>query len=426
MGYNFQVVRYYQNVGSHSVPKFGSYIDLPAYDVEIVQNMGDAKDSFEFKLLNTGSSNYANFFEPTDSVYIYFWSNKNILSSALAQTDIIMYGSIATIDEGINNRGGNIVLVKGVNYAETLFNAYVYLSMKDTTVPSVIASGLSFIKLIDPGFSITFTPPTVTTDGKPFKTISCMWQYKSFNQLLELYSKTEYTGDPYNYYWYIDTNNVLHWMPKLDNIKGTITENIDFYDIKKSKDTKDVKNYVIWKAGYDIRNTVVGGYYADYVSVLKNGFKPYILTDIFNTGNDLFSNEKANNPGSFTGTDKYPVAYPYTTYWKSSGTDSVNLPYCTEGNNVTISNDGEWEKAFSRELSWIGTSAAKSFIDLNRYGKEKISVKMKLDIRFLVGDKINVISSTLGINKSYRIKEIGYNITGTTITFEEDIGSVNI
>jgi len=425
MGYNGQVVRYYQNIGTHTTPKFGSYVDLPVYDVETVQNTGNAKDSFEFKLLNTGNNNYSNYFEPTDRIYIYLWSDKNIAPSNLQSSDMVMFGSISTVEESCDNRNGNYILVKGINYSETLFNAYVYLTIKHTTSPSVILSGLNFIKTLDPNYPITFSPATTTTEGKAFKDVSVVWQYKSFNNLLETYSKTEYTGDPYNYYWYVDTNNVLQWKPRKDTSSMTLTEGIDFYDIRKTKDTKDVKNYIIWKAGYNIKNSVVAGYYADYVSLLKNGFKPYILTDIFNMGNDLLNDERINNPTRFTGTNKYPTSYPYTTAWKSTRTDLVNSPNCIAGSSVTTSSNSEWEFAFNRELNWMGDTVARAFLASNAYGKEKITIKMKLNTGFTVGNSIKVVSASLGIGKTYRIQEIRHNVKGTMIIFEEDIASVN-
>lgn len=386
---------------------YGSTNTLTYYHDVIVNTAGgDSKDSFDFKVDNF-QGEFDTTFNPKDKVTIYRQIDS---STGWSSDDVLMNGVIRQVPE-TEKYNQSLIMVKGYNHSETVTNALVFI---DTTngnydVAELMQYALTSVQNFNENFKVTWHPnnPSVKTTGGSFPTIRERIFYKPLSYILEKYSGKDFTDDV-NYYWYVDTQNRLVWRPRLDSVEATFDATTDEHlELKVDKDTKDVKNFIIVKAGLDPKNNPIQERYGDYNSIAKNGFKYHFLIDDNKTAQSLLDADRSD-----AGVDNMEDAsYPFTPKW-SGGTSYSNFDDYVAGFRAYV-------KAYAKQLG-------KDFADLYANGK------LQVDLAFIPGTKSWGIGDMIACNipqvsasnsKLLRVMKAQYTSTIDTFTLEEDVGS---
>lgn len=399
-----------------------------AFDVVYMDSIGDGKDSFQFKVVNTlladGTNKYDNYFNVGDKVYISRKIDSDTVSSA---TDLVATCIITDIPLKRTSNSETIE-IKGANFTESISNAITFVKSA-LPLDQYLKQGLAYVNSLNANLNITWHPdnPTTMTDNvTPFPTISERWVYKNFTRMLEKFSKKEYTKDV-DYYYYIDKNNHFVWLPRLDNTDGTFDSDTDVYsDISISKDISGVVNFVMVRSQTTPAGWLTTKRVDDAVSRSKNGFKYKLITS------DAVKQLLEEDGVIENDDDGYPSDFstPYTTAWISSVAVTANptkgIPAMTLNNPVTCSSKKEYNYALWYEAKARMATEGLSLIAERKNGKLllKVTFYPSNDV-YALGSVKAVTLDDIGFNgKPMRVIKRQISTTTDSITLSEDIGTV--
>lgn len=435
MSYAKIFVEHYDKTGVNSWSSDYTLID--AYDVQTKTAMGDKKNTFSFKVLNV-DNNYSTFFDISDKVNIYIVKNGDTYDS----DDLIMSGVIKNISRDLNSDVEQIS-ISGVDYSEVLMGAISFVDVEGKNAVQVMqdainkTNSLNSAGAADKKFNIGWNSDNPTKkynsatglyDGDDFKPLYGERHfYKSLKSIIERMMGPKYLDDG-RYYWYINTDNEFVLRKRLDEVslvggqELSLTEGQDFYSLKIAVDNSEVKNWIIWKAGFDPRGYSIQSFVQDPVSITRHGIKPFVLIDT-DFVSALYSKEDTTE--TLGDKDKFPASYPYTSGFLSSITDRENDPNVVAGNNVTVDNDTEWNYAVRREATYKVKGKAEEYLAYFTKGYLQITCDMDLNTTYQVGQLIKLNAPRFGYTeKLLRIHEVNHDIKSTRIVAQEDEATI--
>ena len=410
------------------------YTLLKAYDVRVKSAIGSVRNTFSFKVTNQNDE-YSDQFGMNDKILIYVVKDKDTYSTS----DLVMTGSIKSFLKQVEGTA-EFISVKGIDYSEVIMNAITFVSVDNENSMEVLQEAINVVNdrshshSTEESFYIKWNDdnPTTKSDGTAFPVHYNIREYDvSVLSLLEKYLAPEYLDDG-NYYWYVNLNNELVIRKRLAETteiageKVTFTEGNNIYSTKMVVVNDNVRNWVIWKAGFGPEGKSIQGFLQNSESINRNGIKPWIL--LLSTANDIIQKEKKENANMSAGS-LYPTGYPYTSTFKSSGAYSIDeggiTISATVGNAVTVDSDAEWNYAFDREVRFQGNAKADRFLKLNAKGYIQVELDIPLTTSYQVGQVVEYTSPRYGFNsKQLRVNEVNYNIKGTTLVLKEDEATI--
>lgn len=395
------------------------------FDPSIKQSIGDGRDTFEFKVTNF-NNNFDNFYNVGDRFDIYYDVDTT------TKTSLIMNGTITAIpsEESFNS---NFIRVSGNNYSETLMQALAFVSDKNITIDEYFKRAFNSSNVTNLNFPITWHPsnPSLNQDGVPFPVINETWNYKSILKLVEKYSRKEYTGDGFNYYFFIDNENRFVWRPRLSNPVSTFSDNVNnFKNLKTKRDKSRVINFVIAKGGRSPSNRPMTIYKQNSASTAKNGFKPFLDLSQATWSDDRVDEDRLSDAVNFPQGVSHPIGYPFSTSWNSLITEtanaSQNIPTMTTGASVSCANADEYDQAvFLNTRERLRQSAA-AIIEDRKNGVLMIEIEFNPnDFAWGLGDAISITIPRIDKNNDVmRVSSVDYSTTAIRVTLEEDEGTV--
>jgi len=381
------------------------------YDPILRTNLGEGKDTFSIKLTNFNNE-LDNYYQIGDKVTIY--RGVNTLAADLVASDIKMTGVITNLP-GQEDGSANLLRVEGNNFSETLMSAITFVDGKALTIDNFIKQALLRVADKNNNFAVTWHPDnkTVKTDGNPFP-LGERWYNKSLKILLEKYSSKKITEDV-NYYWCIDKDNYLVWLPQLSDTTASFNKETDEYkSYKNNKDMKGVVNFLIIKANLSPKGNPISTRIDDAVSRAKHGFKPKIITFDAKEGDNL------------VGTDGgIPDTFPFTTKWKCTKVERPSEPYMTDGAYVTCANLTEYDTAIIEQTKYLMKRTGQSYLSEHRNGKLSVELEFAPGKNWNIGDVISVTIPEIGKdNNAMRIRDAEYSQTSERYTLVEDEGTL--
>lgn len=440
MSYIKYHVVHYQNTSETTWDTEGQLVD--AYDVKVNTAIGDKRNNFQFKIININDQ-FSTLFDPNEKVEIY----RTLNSDTYTSEDLLMVGVIQEAKKTLDG-DKEIIMVKGYDYSEAVLGAIVFFDGSGQNVMQMMQQMVNSINskngvnAANQKYHLTldapsnkYNPTTGLYDGDSFPIVETAYEfYKTGLKVIEKYLNANYTEDG-RYYWYVSTDNKLVIRKRTDDVDESggqqivINEAQDCYGVEIGVDNKDVKNFIIWKGGFDPSNKVIMGYSDNPTSRVKHGSRfHFLLTDDVVT-QPLFEGEKNSNPeGTFEVSSKMLASssYPYTTTWTSSGRDATNAPTIANvGDNVVCTNASEWVYAFRREVKWKSQRIADDIAQNASLGYLKISCELPHSSTYQVGQLLLFNSARYGyVNKKLRVNEISYDINSMTLSLQEDIGTI--
>jgi hypothetical protein len=373
------------------------------YDPQVTVNLGDARDTFSFKVTNFNDE-WSNYFQPNDKITIY----RVVNSSTVASSDVLMVGSIQNTPENESGKQTQI-RVEGANFSENILSAIVFFDPTGQTIPSAMQAALLSLSNYNQNFGVTWNTgnPSVTSTGASFPTVTERWFNKPIRAFVEKYSTADLTLDG-NYYYYVDNNNKLVWGKKDDAADHAFNASTAIHkSLRITKDLKDVKNWIIVKGGVDPKGAAIQTRVQDMSSIAKNGLKPYILVTIAKNAETLLKADlTAQNV-----TAASDLTFPYTPPW-NSGSSCANFDEYVEDMRVYVIAQAKKE--------------GQAFIDGRKNGKLKVDLTFSPgDVSWALGDVVACTIPSLSSNvKNMRVTEIVYATDIDTYTLVEDIGSI--
>lgn len=384
---------------------WGSSETLSSYhDVILSVGLGEKKDTFQFKVTNT-NDDFTDYFSINDKITF----GRALNSTSVAGSDTLMVGVLnkVPVNETYNK---NSMVLSGVNFSETTANAIVFIDSYGQTIPNMLTSAVNSVALFNDNFKVTWhsSNPSLKQDGSAFPDVDEKFFYKPLKTIIEKYSTNDGTTDG-NYYWYIDKDNKLVWRPRSGSVSYTFNYITDtFKEFKSSKDTNNVKNYVIVKGGQSPKGKGIQLYVPDWTSIAKHGMKYYYMTDLANKAETVVDADK----NAYGVDDMSSASYPLTPSWSSS----------------SIANYNDYDIALVVYIRGLCTTYAKAYLDLHKYGKLKIQLGFRAGSKaWGLGDLIqanNLPTIASGKLTTLRISEIQYTTITDTFVLEEDTGTI--
>jgi len=386
--------------------------------------MGDAKDSFSFKVTNT-FDDYDAFFEPNDRITV----SRILNSTTVTTSDIIMVGTIKDVPQ-IESYAGETLTVEGYNYSEIITQAIVFVDFQNKTVDQALKDAVANAAQTNPNFTVTWHPsnPSLKTNDDAFPTVDDdRFYYKPLRNIIEKYSTNQYTGDG-DYYWYVDEDNKFVWRPKTGDVDDTLdasTEN--YYSLQIGKDIKGIRNYVILKGGHDPAGNQIMTRYINWSSVNTVGVKFHFLISENNKSRNLIQQDLRQSYGDDIGTNTVPT-FPFTTSWKARFTyttknEGVSV---TAGSAVYVTSAAEYIEVIRTEIKKRLVEEGKLFAENMQYGK------LTLQFAFPSGAKTWGLGTNLQCTVpkirtlpfTMRVTEILYQDSDDTFVLTEDEGTL--
>lgn len=372
------------------------------YDPAVRVNLGDARDSFDFKVTNF-SDDFSNYFQPNDKLIL----SRVVNSTALASSDIIMVGTVQNVPEQVTGTM-NQIRVEGYNFSEAVLSAIALFDPTGLPIDEAIQQALNAVRVYNENFEVTWHPsnPTTTTEGDPFPDVTERWVNKSVNQFIQKYSTSDKTLDV-DYYWYVDKDNKFVWRPRTQTTTDTFNSATDEFSLLKiSKDIKDVKNFVIIKGGIDPKGVGIQDRVQDDESIGKHGLRPYILVNIAKNAETLVTADVGTN-GVTQASD---ITFPFTPPWNDG---------------VSVANYDAYVEALREYVKAQCRSEGEAFLTLRKYGKLKVELEFEAGKGWVLGDLISCTIPSLGsAAKSLRVSDAQFMTETDLYTLVEDIGSI--
>ncbi len=220
-----------------------------------------------------------------DGIKIYFGKGNALPNS------LVMDGIITDLTFQMTE-SGKVWSVRGDNKLEALLNNLRPSSYTSKTSSYIIGN---LIDQVNNQNSAGVEAGWWTNIGKDIasttKTFDYYQPYKPIFQQIEELSQTEYTGTNTHIY-YLDTNNVFHWLPRPTESSGTLVEGVNMIDVKAQKATWDVVNAIIIHAGDDKNDSPVFALAYNAISIGKLGYK-WKFVAMTEVAKEIIS----NNPG---------------------------------------------------------------------------------------------------------------------------------
>lgn len=407
------------------------------YDPIVTLELGDARDSFSFKVTNfNGVSN--NKFNANDKLLIYRVVNSETVNTA---TDLLIHGVLREPSMDVT-AGQNMVRVEGYSYSEFVLGALFFGDYQNIVIPTAISTALANVAGQATNFKVSWDSvnnPTVRSDGSAFPVVGQMYSNKPLRDMLEKVSTHQATGDG-NYYYYVTTDNKFRWFRGSNASTKTLSYNIDeIKSMKYNVDTSKIVNFVILKGGKTPDGRQISGNYIDQSSFAKHGRKPYIMVDQNNYADTLRGLDYLASWGNTQQNTNYPnLSASFTTSWRASFPENDDIPSevvegvtVVKGSTIEIdlgseaANKKAYNAILKREvLSRMRTDAARYIEDV------KFGV-LKLTVEFFPGHKDwglgdNVICAIAPISSApltLRVRSITYSSTSDSYYLEEDIGT---
>jgi hypothetical protein len=387
-------------------------------DPILTTESGEGRDSFSLKLTNF-NDNWSNYFKIQDKIEIYRVTNSDTTTSA----NLLMTGVVSNVPE-TESSADKTIRVEGYNYSESVMSAIVFHDSSGQTIPAALEGAINSVKFFNSGKAVTWNTnnPTLKKDNvTAFPTVGQRFFYKPLRDLIETYSVNTKTEDG-TYFWYVDKDNTLVWRPATTTVSVdgdgdpySFNSSTDTYrTLKIGKDLKDIKNYIIVKAGMDPENNAIQLTVPSYSSITKNGFKFYIDTSIVKESGDIHTAD-CNKAGVNHMRD---ASYPFqTTFWKSEVTHVYE----------SFDSYDAYLVKFRLHMRERCAQVGAAIIEVNALGRLEITVDFPPGYKqWGLGDLVTVIIASLGSSKAMRVTGIQYTTTGDSFTLKEDIGKGSI
>lgn len=400
------------------------------FDPVIRTNLGDGKDTFEFKLSNfddrySGQSlEGGNGFNIGDKITIYYAVNKN----SVVSSDLLMTGIINDIPYDVDATK-NFIRVKGNNYSESLMNALVFYTPSGSgdKLNDFLEGAINSIGLFHKDFKVVWDDdnPDKKRDGvTDFPVVYDKWFYKSALKLIEEYSADNATEDG-NYYWYVSRDNKLVWRPKTNEVSSSFDSSVDEYKaLKVKKDLKGVVNFVIAKGGVDPKGKAISVKWDDLTSRSKHGFKYKLITLSATKDNDLTEQDYFYGAGLDTNEQISSSNYPTTTGWEAT-TTRTSSPAMTPGSKVSCSSWGDYVTAYRDEIKARLRSQAQDYVNAHRFGKLQVELEFVNGKGWGIGDVVSIsLPEINAVKKLMRVSSAEYTKESERFVLEEDEGTL--
>lgn len=419
------------------------------YNFQINKGIAEKQDTFQFNVINSNNRyNQGDIkFKIGDKIRVYMWKNK----ATPDNTDIIIDGFIQKQTQTISDKG-KIIQITGKNVLEFLFSTPVFLDTQEDgalTAPQIIEKIIKDINnkntFANTGLQIKYTGPsstgtisTLKSDKTAItKTHESLQDYwKKATLLIEDYSGPNMTGDEYPHMAYVDVDSngelMFYWQPRKNEVTTTnIVEGVEPSQIKTGYKS-EVINAIIANCGLDPRNHGITVFVADYPSINRNGAKWKYFGKHRNKAEDMVNHEiqsttktsvdGAGNAASFGDKDKFPSAYNYNTYWKSSRTDTDHSPTCTAGSSVTITSNSDWVAAVRRESKWLVTDLVESELRGTFDPKFIVDIELPGIPSYALGNYIphTITSNGFVAQENLRLVSLSHSFWNSGMTSEED------
>lgn len=392
------------------------------YDPILSVALGDKKDTFAFKLDNPYGQ-WDNYFKPNDKIVISRIKNATSFSSS----DIIMAGVIR--DSPTNASGTQDELrIEGYNYSESVTTGIVFINPTNKSPMEIIEEAVDNLRLMNTNFSVTYdtTNPTTKKNGSPFPTYSPKYFYKPLSKVLDEQLSSGNTQDG-RYRWYVTTDNKLKIIADTDgnSYSYDASTDSDTVNYRDGRDLNNVKNFVIIKGGSDPSGLPIQTRYQDYTSISRHGVKFHFMVDNNKYAESLNKQDMTDSWGS-NATSRFPQAYPFTTTWRASYTETVEGVSVVSGNYTLVNNDDEYNAVLKQEAITRLKSDAQAYVEEYRFGKLKIDITVNAGSKsWALGDLIICTVPRLGItNKTLKVMEIQYTTEIDTFSLEETTGTL--
>lgn len=380
----------------------GKDVKINQFKIRLRNNPLYSNSTFSGKYVNRTSDDIR--IEKDDIIKI--WMKRATTDESITSSDFLMTGIVKKATRQFSSEE-NILSIEGVDYSYNLLNKVWPKSYSSQPTPLTViqlvknitssptgdgsllinassASGTGFVtgtrkSTADDGIT------TVADTGWPTRSLGNYM--KPAYTYIDMLSSPEFTNFDdeldgtlplvysRNFHWHIDESLNLHWFYPDDDIDDTLTVGTDdeILDYNVSDTLMEAFNMVIWNAGKDENGTAMQGYLYNIntkESDLKIRFLPF--TDI---GNEL--------------------------------RDRQGLTGSTLQSRVKEAVEARINRMFS-----VGA-------------KEKLKGTLNLrGGKRDVGDVINLIDTSRGLNASFRIAQATYNVDEngfqTTLNIEED------
>jgi len=425
-------------------------------DNSIIENvnigLGTKKDTFTLRIPNTNNTffNNKNGFSEDDLIRI--WQKRSGIPDTGATTDLLIEGTIREVSEDLDG-GKRTLLIKGFNWAEILFDNMIPVGtegqnktfveviraildkVKDSAPHALIGTSIRSREILwdNTNPSAKWDSSTQTFTGDSFPIISYTTNYKPLYQILEELCSEKYTDDG-RYYFYIDSSSgtsKLVVTKKTEVVSSTVIDegntDLEINNIKISRAKDNIKNFIIYNCGNDLKGKPIENVYYDPVSIGKFGFKyKYMIEMTKDVSTDIWTDEyKANSSSfnsdaSYTG-DPFPTAYDYT--WTTQPEKSANYKNIDPVQYNTVGSDSQFNAELVSQAESKGQWLASMFAQGTLAPAWNIDITMRWTNQFQIGTKytVNIPSRNL-INRPLRLQEIKYGEKQVTLSLIEDEG----
>ena len=403
-----------------------------AYDCEVRKAINNSKDKFSLRLPK-GDTYYSG----TDPVVengdlVRIWMKRD--SVTYTDSDMAMEGVVDSVSQDIDTTT-NSIKVSGFDFFEAMFDVQIPVSIIQKNTMEALQELMEEADFASKNlfwasaaYGYTGTPnPTTKVDGTSFPLFDLSLNYTPFCQIVEKITADEYTDDG-QYYYFVEADptsgrRYLVVRTTKDTMVGTLSEGAAAtlsqspMKINVTKEKTELKNFIIFYAGTDLKGNSIQDVYYDLTSIGKNGFKYYYMVE--ETGDvaktviydEASANESSFNfsGGKWTATqDYYPTSYPYT--WSK----------LLDGATVISANDDEFNDDYVDICKQQARQVANQFAE----GTSKVKYKTVIEYLFrndlTMGKLYTMDLPSRGISRDLRVSEAVMKVNGTTYTFEED------
>lgn len=406
-------------------------IDLSsyAYDTEVNEGIGNIKDSFSFRLAKGDTYFASGASVPEDGDLLRIWMKRD--SASFVDADLLIEGTVKAVEQSITT-STNSLKVSGYDFFEMLFDFQVPVAIQQKNWAEALQILMQDAQMVSRGLKWDPANPTVKADGSTeFPLFDLAMNYTPFYQIVEKLTSDKYTEDG-QYVYYITTDlsgtRYLTIRSTKDSTVGTITEGAASTiaqsptSIKISKTKENVKNFIVFYAGDDLRGNSIQGVYYDLSSIGKHGFKyHYMVDETGDTAKTILYDEASVNSsdfnfsgGKWTSTDHFPTSYSYS--W------SILL----DGAAVQSTDADD----FVDDHADLARQQARAIAD--NFAKNSGKVKYVTTIAYLfrrdlaLGSLYQCNLPSRNINRPLRLAEARHSISGTDYTFEEDYSRADV
>jgi hypothetical protein len=412
---------------------------MKSFDIEVRKGIQNVKDTFNFRL-----NKAQEFYDSTtpDIEYgdlVRIWMKRD--SATFTDSDLLIEGVVAATPMKIGP-SGRFLQVKGNDFFETLFNVQLPVSGiegKQKTWNEILQALLVRFEFRSRNLYWASAAngwtggdnPTVKSDGTSFPKIDFAVNYTPFYKIVEMLTSGENTGDgQYTYRVGFEGGKrfIVISHQQETTALATFTEGgystvdstrIGMETIQVDKASMATINYVIYNGGDDLYGDPIEYFVVDYDSAGKIGFKYYyMIEETQDTAKNIMQEEAlADNGATFnwsngqwTSENHFPIAYNYT--W---------LTQTFDGSAPVSTSDADFNNDLRQVVEEKVRMKAQNLIDNSKTPQytEKVSYPFRNDL--VVGGSYQINIPDRNINKTLRIHEITYKLTGVDVELIEDV-----